>query len=334
MMESRSASLNCLANRVEGQCLAFALMLLTTLPIGCRQDEVRANADPPPIEIKAVVQPARSMLITAQIDGQVRTITVREGTKIEAGQELVQLTNPTVERDAESARIQLEWIDARQKRSGRPSGPGPVQPRDGLEIATRILALRKVRFEKMQQLRKTNDITARDLEQAEIEYLAAQRDYNNERRAAVMAPAAPRDDRTLLRIEREKAIADGRFAADRRSLLRIVSPMSGIVTRVHVSPGQAVFPRDSIADVSDVAHLHVRGDVAPELLRYLRPGMPVDVKVFSVPPRAFSDEIEYVIPMQGAGSESRAATVVVTIPNPDGSLQPNTQALITLRSLR
>ncbi|HEV8657289.1 MAG TPA: hypothetical protein VGS96_01565, partial [Thermoanaerobaculia bacterium] len=70
------------------------------------------------------------------------------------------------------------------------------------------------------------------------------------------------------------------------------------------------------------------------LLRYVKPGMRVEVKVFSVPPRNFVDEIEYVIPVQGAASESRAAAVVVSIPNPDGSLQPNTEALLTLRSLR
>ena len=114
----------------------------------------------------------------------------------------------------------------------------------------------------------------------------------------------------------------------------VASPMSGIVTRLYVAPGQAVFPRDPIADVSDVSTLLVRGDVAPELVRYLRPGMRVDVKVFSVPPRSFADEIDYVVPVQRAGSGSREATVVVSIPNPDGSLQPNTQALITLRALR
>ena len=104
-----------------------------------------------------------------------------------------------------------------------------------------------------------------------------------------------------------------------------------MVTRLQVSQGEAVFPRDTIAEVSDLTTVQVRGNVAPELLRYIRPGMRVDVRVMTVPPRTFADEIKYVIPVTGTTPESRSATVVVTIPNPDGSLQTNTDALITLR---
>ena len=291
---------------------------------------MRGASDAPPIEIKATVQPAQSMTVVAQVDGQVQSVAVREGAKIAANQEVAQLTNPSVERDAALASAQLEWLESRRN---TPPRAEPARPRDSLEIAEKILALKQQRYETMKQLRRSSDITARELEQAEVEVLAAQRDVNNERRAAVSAPAAT-GDRRLLEIERQKNIAEQKFAAQRQSLLRIASPIAGIVTKLYVAPGQAVFPRDPIADVSDVATLLVRGDVAPELVRYLRPGMRVDVRVFSVPPRSFAADIDHIVPMQGAGSTSRQATVVVSIPNPDGSLQPNTEALITLRSLR
>jgi multidrug resistance efflux pump len=309
------------------------LLLLPPLLSHCRQDEIRANSDPPPIEIRATVQPSQSMTINAQMDGQVESVAVREGTAISAGAPLVQLTNPIVERDAALSRAQLDWIDARLRRGGRPRQVASARPRDSFEITAKILQLRQQRLEKMKQLRKTNDVTARDLEQAEIEYLAALRDYNNERRV-VVSGAPTGDDIELLRIERQKVSAEGRFAAQRQSLLHITSPIAGVVRRLHVTQGQAVFPRDPIAEVANVTTMHVRGNIAPELLSYIRPGMRVDVKVLSVPPRAFADEIEYVIPVQGTGPESRSATVIVTIPNPDGSLQPNSEALITFRSLR
>ena len=182
----------------------------------------------------------------------------------------------------------------------------------------------------MRQLRKTNDITTRDLEVAEIEYLAALRDYNHERHSAVITPSGL-DDTETIRIERAKLTADEKFAEQRLALLHITSPIAGVVTRLQVSQGQAVFPRDTIAEVSDLTTVQVRGNVAPELLRFIRPGMRVDVRVMTVPPRTFADEIKYVIPVTGTAPESRNATVVVTIPNPDGSLQTNTDALITLR---
>jgi multidrug resistance efflux pump len=324
---------NCRRNRSAGQSTVRLLLVLVAISAlsGCRADETRADSQqPPPIEIKAVVQPAKSIAIAAQIDGQVRTVSVREGAVVEASAPLVELSNPLVERDAAAAHAQVEWLDERLKRGASAPRPSPSTPRGTLEITARILKVKQQRYEKMKQLRATNDITARELEQAEVEYLAALREYDQMRATPAAVGAA--EDKQLLRIERDKAAAEDRFAAERRNQLQITSPFAGTVTRVSVVPGQAVFPRDPIVEVADVSTIQVRGNVAPELLRFLRPGMHVDVKVFSVPPRTFADEIDYVIPTQSG--ESRSATVVVTIPNPDHSVQPNTEALISLRSPR
>lgn len=304
----------------------------TAFLLHCQQSESRADSNPPPIEIKATIQPARTATITAQLDGQVESIAVREGARVEANDLLVQLTNAVVERDAAVTRAQLDMLDARVRKAVRPVAASPALPRDTLEITAKILELRQQRLGKMKDLRRSNDVTARELEQAEIEYLTALRDYNRERQLTSGGAPVSVVDRELLEIERQKVAADERFAARRQAQLGIVSPIAGVVTRLHVTQGQPVFPRDPIAEVSDSGTFHVRGGVAPELLRYIRPGMRVDVRILSVPPRSFADEIEYVIPVSGSGPESRTATVVVTIPNPDGSLQPNTEALITLRS--
>lgn len=315
-------------DRIRG-ALAAAVILMALFS-GCRQTETRAE-DPPPIEIKAVVRPARSATITASIDGQVQTIDVREGSVIAANGRIVELTNAVVERDAAVTRAQLAWIDTRLRRGGRTPARAAAHPRDNLGITARILEVKQRRFEKMKQLRRTNDVTARELEQAEVEYLATLRDYNEQRRASMGVPVAGGDDVQLLRIEHDKTAAEEKFAAQRKGMLEVTSPIAGTVTRLSVTQGQAVFPRDPIAEVSDTATIHVTGSIAPELLRFIHAGMPVQVKIFSVPPRTFADEIESIVPMQGASTDSRSATVVVSIPNPDRSVQPNTDAVISLR---
>ena len=317
---------------VCGKLISFSVLaLLTAFLLYCKQSESNADA-PPPIEIKATVQPAQTITITAQIDGQVESVAVREGSRVSANEPIVQLANPIIEREVAYARSQMELIESRARRGSRPSSAAPAQPRDNLEITAKVVVLKRERLDKMKQLRKTNDVTARELEYAEVEYLAALRDYNNERRVSAVAPPVGQDT-DVLRAERERTAADQRYAAQRDSLLRITSPIPGVVTRLYVTKGQAIFPRDPIAEISDASKVHVRGNVAPELLRYIRPGMHVDVRIMSVPPRSFADEIESVNPAPASGSESNAATVVVTIPNPDGSLRANTGALITLRPL-
>ena len=268
------------------------------------------------------------MTITAQVDGQVRTLPVAEGATVAANDVVAELANARIDRDVAFARAQRELIEARLNRGGAPASA--ANPRAGsLAITARIVEVRRQRLEKMRQLRRTNDVTSRELEQAELEYLAALREYNERRLSPVVAA-----DPELLRIERDKFAADERLAEERQGLLTVATPISGVVTRLHVILGQFVSPRDPIAEVSDSSTLHVRGQIAPELLRYVRPGLPVDVRLLSVPVRAFADQIEYVVPITAPGGQSRGATVVVTIPNPDGSVQPNTDAFITLRSLR
>jgi len=298
--------------------------------LGCRRSETRAD-EPPPIEIKAMVHPAQSATIAAQIDGQVTSINVKEGTAVTPGTPIALLSNATVERDAAVAHAQLAWIETRLSRGGRAPrvAPVPQQSRNNIEITSRILQLKKERLDKMRQLRKTSDVTQQEVEQAEAEYLFVLRDYNQIRAGGSVAVAAAGDDVQLLRIERDKAAAEDKFAAQRRDLLQLTSPIAGTVTRVAVTAGQAVFPRDVVAEVSDVANVNVTGSVAPELLRYIKPGMPVQVKIFSVPPRTFADSIDAILPAQ---TDSRTATVVVSLPNPDRSLQSNTDAVITLRT--
>jgi multidrug efflux pump subunit AcrA (membrane-fusion protein) len=310
------------------------LVTCTSLAAACGREEADpAASQPPPIEIRASVRPAQAMTLVAEIDGRVRTVGVSDGSAVTETTAIVELDNPAVVRDAAVATAQLQMIEARLRRGGARPAAAPIRGSDSLQIATRILELRRQRYEKMKSLRGTRDVTTQDLEQAEVEYLAALRDYEHERRAAsapASAPATP-GDTELLRLEQQRVLAEQRFAQHRQTLLRVVSPFAGVVTRLHVARGQAVYPRDPIADVADVRTLQVRGEVAPELVRYLRPGMRVDVRVLSVPVRTFADEIDAVVPVQAGDGASRSAAVVVTIPNPDGSLQPNTDAVITVR---
>lgn len=324
-------------NRAEGQWrfrphLAALLLAAVVFP-RCGGQDPRASTELPPIEIRATLRPARFVTVTAGIDGTVASVRARQGMPIAENGILAELANPAVERDAGVADAQLQWIDLRLRRGRRAPSEGPAGGSNGMEITARILALRKDRLDKMKALRRSGDVTARELEHAEVDYLAALRDFNNERRVLPGSPAAP-DDTSLLRIEREKAAAEQRFAAQRKALLEVTSPISGTVVRLYVAKGQSIVPRDQIADVADLAVFHVLGEFDPSLLRYVRPGARVDVKVLSVPARTFSEEIDHIIPIQGSGPEARRPTAVVSIPNPDGSLQPNTEALITLRSRR
>lgn len=268
--------------------------------------------------------------ITARVDGVVESVGVADGGRVASGGLIVQLANAAVERDATVANAQVALIDARLRRAAEPARSGSGRTEATTDISAQILELRRDRYEKMKALRGTNDVTAGALQQAEVEYLAALRDYTNERRAAAGTPMVAADTE-LLQLERQKLLADQKFAAHRQSLLTVTAPFAGVLTRVHVTSGQAVYPRDPIADVADLSTLQVRGGIAPDLLRFVRPGTRVQVRILSTPVRTFADEIDAIVPARAGAAEPALPEIVVTIPNPDASLQPNTEAIITLR---
>jgi multidrug resistance efflux pump len=105
----------------------------------------------------------------------------------------------------------------------------------------------------------------------------------------------------------------------------VKAPIDGIVTRVAARPGETVFTRDSIADIANTSTVEVRAPIAPELTRYVHAGLPVEVKVFTVPPRRFTVPVRNVIPAGGG------ATLVLQLPNPDGVLQTGQNVVVTVR---
>lgn len=288
----------------------------------CRDSGTAAAADEPRIEMKAAVAPLDGVTIHTPIEGRVATVAVSEGSAVQPGAVLITLTNPAVDRDLAYARAQLLGAEARS-RSAR-TAPPPAS-REGENAAADVMRSRKEKLDRYRGLLATGDVSRQEVENAEAEYAAARRDWLAEReRRTVAAPAA---DPALLQAEIDRARADLAFAEHRRSQLTIAAPSAGSVAQLRVRPGDDVYPRDVLLDLVDAGAARVQAQIAPELLRFVRVGQPVDVKVLTIPPRRFREPIARVTPPGAQGG----ASIVVNVPNPDRSLQPGTPAVITVQ---
>lgn len=307
---------------------AFVAVAIALAALACQDREVTASgAEVPQIEMKGVLEPVQSLIVSAVIDGAVSDLSAREGDVVTTGKPLLTITNPAVQRDQELARTQLAIATARAQRREAPTSSGVSRERR--DATQRIVALRRQRLERLRALRATHDVSEQEVEQAESEYLAALRDAASDRREVVQG-----SDGRILDMELERAKAEARYAEGRTAMLQVTAPIAGAITRVHVTRGQAVFPRDPLVDITDTSSLRARAEVAPELSRFVRPGTRVDIKVFSVPPRTFVAEVERVVPVQDPSTGTRAAAVYATLANPDNALQPNTPISMTVRSPR
>jgi multidrug resistance efflux pump len=309
---------------IGGVLVAAAVVLLPA----CRERPRADAAEAPRLEIKAEIAPPRTATVVAPLDGRVSEVRAAEGALVRAGDVLLTLSNPSVERDLAQMKIQLAIAERRLAGAGgrRRSTGGVSRADDAIRAAEQIVRSRKNRLDRYEALFRTRDISADDLENARLEHAAALRDLAAMRQSRDSAGAVALADPELLRLEVEKARLDLAVVEGRQRQMSVTAPMSGRA-RLRVASGDLVFPRDPLVDITDATTLDVRGSIAPELLRHIRAGAPVEVKVFSVPPRRFAASVRTVVPPSDPGG----AALLVAVPNPDSALQPGTPAMITVR---
>ena len=287
------------------------------------QDADNAAASPPPrIEVKGAVAPIDSVTVSAPIEGRVARINAAEGAPVKAGDVLIVLTNPAVDRDLAYARAQI--ASAELKMRGAAALP-PAISAEGEKSAAAIMKAKEEKVARYRALLASGDVSKQEVADAETEYAMARREWlaERERRTA----AAPVADPALARAELDRARADLVLAEHRQSLLIITAPASGSIARLRVRAGDDVYTRDPLADVADPSTVRVQAQLAPEVLRFVHAGAAAEVRVLTIPPHRFREPITRVI---AAGAEGGPA-IVVNVPNPDRMMQPGTPAIITLQ---
>ena len=98
-----------------------------------------------------------------------------------------------------------------------------------------------------------------------------------------------------------------------------VAPLSGIVAKRHVQPGEKVAVEAALVTIVDLRDLEVQALVPAMDVPELRIGMPVEFNVDGFGERRFTGRVERINPSTEAGT--RAILVYVGLPNPDATLR-------------
>jgi multidrug resistance efflux pump len=324
---TRSAAQN--VPRLRPGTLSFLTLAIALLTARCQVVDPSLGSEVRNIEIKANTAAGKAMTVAAPMDGKITRLAVAEGAGVSGGQLLITLSNPSVERDYELARAQVALAESNlHERNAADGGMRLISNDNGtsgrvenaLEL---VLENKRAKLKRYRELRLGRDVSEQELEDAENEYAWAERDYLSQRSPTLVS--AP-SNRRLLETELAKARAEERLARERLQSLQVTSPLPGTVTALRAIEGQPVYTRDPLVDVTDTSTIEVRGTMASDLIRYVHSGTPVEVKVFSVPPRTFKAVIDHVVPMPEGADGS---LVVVRLPNDNNLVRPNTPAKIT-----
>jgi RND family efflux transporter MFP subunit len=104
----------------------------------------------------------------------------------------------------------------------------------------------------------------------------------------------------------------------------LVAPISGIVARRHVLPGEKVGPGQQVLTIVDLQQLELAGNVGAHEVARLSPGMPVAVQVEGSD-RPVAGRIARIAPAAEPGT--RSIGVTIELPNPKETLRAGQYAV-------
>jgi len=102
----------------------------------------------------------------------------------------------------------------------------------------------------------------------------------------------------------------------------IRSPISGLVTRVNVNPGELASPaaREPVISVADLSKVIVKTNVDEDMVNHIRLGNEVKVTVPAVTSQPFTGKITAIAPV--ADENTKAFPIEVQVDNTQGHLKP------------
>ncbi len=106
-----------------------------------------------------------------------------------------------------------------------------------------------------------------------------------------------------------------------QNTLPIMPPQGGVITRLGVREGAYVEPDDVMFTIVDLSRLWVMIDFFEQQARWIRPGLPVEVRAPAIPGKVWKGRIEFVYPQ--VDPVARTLRARLSLDNPEGELMPD-----------
>lgn len=288
------------------------------------------------------------VVISSKVSGRIEDLAVKEGSRLQRGDLVVQLDSRETALKLEELKAQLKSTQSSIAQAKaelamveRQTGGALQAAQSQLTAAKANLAstdsdleLKAAEWERSQSLRERGILSQQGWEQARSSFQVAEQNQNRARAQVASAQAklveanAARDRLEVLEQQRERLNHDrdrvrhqlGRqqVALDER---RINSPLAGIVDQTFVNSGEYIMPGQRIALIHNPEEVWIKANIKETEIRHLQVGQPVKVMVDAYPGTVFSGKLERI----GNAATSQFALLPST--NPSGSFTKITQRL-------
>lgn len=282
------------------------------------QQESTAKVEEGPLAVAVAetgtVEPLTQVEIKSRVAGQVATLLVDVGDRVEKGQLLIQLDRTDMERERARAEADRDMVKARLKMLEAGARPEDLrESRAQLEQAESAFRRAEAEYRRSQAAVKAETLSPRDAESARGDYegMRAQRDAAKARLARLEAGARP-EELMEARAQLAKAEVALTAAEDQLSYASIRSPMTGTVIRRGIEAGEMVSPGvsataqgTSMLTVADLDRLILKSSLNQIDIGKVKKGLSVEIRVDSAPGKVFMGAVHKVAPAAETNKNSQ-----------------------------
>jgi RND family efflux transporter MFP subunit len=262
------------------------------------EDTVAVTGAPVNRELMAHVVRGRGQLqaievvdVISPVAGQLSRVQLKVGDRVSKGQILATVRSYELLARVEkiAAALSAAKADLRQKENQ--------------------LAEAEKTLERVRELRNKDLIAGRDLNEAETAL-----DTARAQRALAQAQVA----------EQKAALEQTRYLL---SVVRLVAPLNGVVTRVLAESGASVQTSMPVFTVGSLAFLKVMIEISEKDIDLVRVGVAVQIRADALPERVFAGQ---VTALRSPSETSQSVVAEVQLPNRDHLLAPGMEVEVTM----
>jgi HlyD family secretion protein len=253
-----------------------------------------------PLVVQGEVQ-CRTFDMAARVDGRVAQIAVARSENVKQGTPIIRIDNPELIAKHRQSEADLVVANAELARVNAGFRAETIAVRKAqVERATADLTLAQQTYERKRQLAASHDAPLSDLDKATAELAVAERGLEQARFAYNEAVAGfTREDQGVAQAKVETAKAGVETLKALVDQMVVLAPADSQVFRIPIEDGEFVLPGIPLITLVDLADMWVQFDLREDLLRDLKVGTKLSVRV----PALHDRQVALVVRVIGAKGE-------------------------------
>ncbi|MBP1932491.1 efflux RND transporter periplasmic adaptor subunit [Ammoniphilus resinae] len=272
--------------------------------------------------------------VVSKVSGKVANVTVKEGTQVQKGQELIKLESDDYVlqvKQAESG-IQASQAKLADVKDGaraqeiaalesvlQASEAAVVQAQTALDTTEKTNERMKALFEAGAISQAEWDNANLQLENAKAAYQQAKSQWEaNQAKLSLTKEGATANTIRAMQAELTRLQASKDLAENALQNTSIVSPISGVVAVRNIEPGEMAQPGVSLMTIVDLQHVLIQVSVSQEHVNQLKKGDKVQVLVKGIE-KDLEGTIDFISPLSDENSTN--FPVKIRVENKDGVLR-------------